>query len=153
MRATPAPSQWARWKKVKHRIIDLLHACDWAGHLNVRLLKARLAAGTAKSLRNLLLFGSFLACYDPRLTRVHVYFHQVGCGPKMPLRLQPRWVKHAEACGDLLPSPGDGPAPARRHTANWSRGSRRSLLQEKYISAAFLCISNSCERQIKGAAA
>lgn len=101
--------------------------------------------------------GLSLACYDPRVTCV--CFYQVRRGPKMPLRLHPRCFRaantqnSAEACGASLTPPGDGPAPAPRHRANWSRGSRRRLLQQKYIPAGFLCISNSCERQIRGAAA
>lgn len=42
--------------------------------------------------------GLSLAGYEPRLTRVHVYFYQVGSGPTMPPPLAAP-QSSAEACG------------------------------------------------------
>lgn len=134
--ARTAPSQRAHWKKVKHHKVALSHACDLAGHLNVRLLEARLAAGTAESLRNLLLFRSFFSLLRPEFgacifIRSDIRSDMVQRCPSACTPRPENTQNSAEAGGGLLTSPGDGTAPARRRRAHWSRGSRRRLLQEK----------------------
>lgn len=159
--ARTAPSQRAHWKKVKHHKVALSHACDLAGHLNVRLLEARLAAGTAESLRNLLPFRSFFSLLRPEfgaciLIRSDIRSDMVqrcpsACTPAASdLRTRRTAQRPVETCShrQVMEPHQHG---AAGHTG--PEGAGGDYYRKKYVSAGFLRISNSCERQMKGAAA